>query len=734
LTALANAHIDTAWLWPFRETERKVARTFSNALALLDEHPDVVFASSQVQHLAWIEERHPDLFERIKARVEEGRWVIVGGTWVEPDGNMPAGESFARQFLLGQTWLAEHLGRTADIFWLPDTFGYSAGMPQIARAAGCDTFITQKLSWNSVNVFPYTTLLWEGLDGSRLLTHFPPADDYACAVLPLELVKAQKKMAKQPVGAGLFLYGFGDGGGGPTREMAARIDQLANVAGLPRLRHGTPAEFFDTVRAQLPHPPVWSGELYLEYHRGTLTSQAQIKQLHRHAELLLREAEIWATAAHLQKGWPYPAEELRELWRETLVMEFHDVLPGTSIGWVHDEAVERLEAVVRSAQGIVDEALGVLAGSGSAILDATASPHGQPGVPALGSALATQPAAATTASESHGRIELANDRFRAVISDGVVTSLVDLTADRELVAPGQELARYRMHPDRPTRWDAWDLDEPHLRGTVVVPAASWELVSDASVVVEREWRGTAIRTHLRLRDDGLEITTDVDWHAEDCLLRLECDLDVLAGLTTAETMYGFVQRPTAANTSWEQAKFETSAHRWLHVGEPGYGVGLLTPTTYGHQVTRQERAGGGVVIRIGFSLLRSAAFPDPRRDAGRHTFRHLLLPGADIPALVTAADREAFPLRQVRGQQFEPVVSVDSSSVAVVAVKLAEDSSGDVIVRLRETCGTAARADVRLCVPASPLECDLIERPLGAIDPEDMRLRPFEVKTLRFRR
>ncbi len=735
LTALANAHIDTAWLWPFRETERKVARTFSNALALMDEDPDVVFASSQVQHLAWIAQGHPDLFQRIKARVDEGRWIVVGGTWVEPDGNMPSGESFARQFLQGQTWLADNLGLTVDVFWLPDTFGYSAGLPQIARAAGCDTFVTQKLSWNSVNVFPYTTLLWEGLDGSRLLTHFPPADNYSCAVLPMELTKARTKMSKQPVTNGLFLYGFGDGGGGPTREMADRIDQLSDVSGLPRLRHGSVAEFFQAVREELPEPPVWSGELYLEYHRGTLTSQAQIKQAHRRAEVLLREAEMWATGAQLQRGHAYPSEQLRDAWRELLVMQFHDVLPGTSIGWVHDEAVERLQAVVTMAQQTIDGSLAALAASGSQLLHVTASPHGHPGVPALGSAPAFETSGSRTATESQGLIELANARFRALVADGVVTSLIDLTVDRELVAPGKALGRYRMHPDRPTRWDAWDLDEQHMRGTVVVAPSSWELVSDATVVVEREWRGTTIRTHLILREDGLEIASDVDWHAEDCLLRLECDVDVLAGLTTAETMYGFVQRQTVTNTGWEQAKFETSAHRWLHIGEPGYAVAVLTPTTYGHQVTRKDRDGGGVFTRIGFSLLRSAAFPDPRRDAGRHQFRHIVLPGLGIPDVVAAADRDSFPVRHISGSTFPPVASVESTTVAVEAVKLAEDGSGDVVVRLRETCGTAAKARVRLCVPSpSVVQTDLIERGTTDVDPQALRFRPFEVKTLRFRR
>lgn len=476
--------------------------------------------------------------------------------------------------------------------------------------------------------------------------------------------------------------------------------------------------------------------MYLEYHRGTLTSQARIKQLHRRAESLLREAEIWATTAAVQRQTPYPGDDLRALWKELLVMQFHDVLPGTSIGWVHDEAVERLQAVVDGAERIAVAALRDVAGEGGLRLSATASPHGNDGVPALGSAVDAGPRGwATTARESEW-IELSNERLRVRIENGLVTSLVDARDDRELVAPGGAIGRIRIHPDRPIRWDAWDLDEHHARGAAEIPASAAEVMSDDTVVVLREWRGTTIEQGFRLRPDGLEITTAVDWHAKDCLLRLECDVDLLAPFTSAETMYGYVQRPTAANTTWEQAKFETCGHRWLHLGEPGYGVTVLTPTTYGHQVTRRPRPEGGVYTRVGFSLLRSAAFPDPRRDAGNHIFTHIIVPGTGLPDAVALADRQSFAVRAVTGAAvFNPVVEATGAGLAVEAVKLAEDGSGDVVVRIRETCGTRTDGAVRLCVPAASVtQCDLLERPLGEVDPARLPLRPFEVKTLRFRR
>jgi alpha-mannosidase len=724
LHAVANAHIDTAWLWPFRETVRKAARSFANVLAVMEDDPDVVFASSQVQHLAWMQERYPELFERIRARVAQGRWTIEGGTWVEPDGNMPSGESFARQFLQGQTWLQNELGITASSFWLPDTFGYSAGLPQIARGAGCETFITQKLSWNSINVFPYTTLLWEGIDGSRLLTHFPPADNYNCAVLPDELAKAGTKMGKQAVSEGLFLYGFGDGGGGPTREMSSRIHRLQDTEGLPRLHNSTVAAFFEAARAA--EPPLWSGELYLEYHRGTLTSQSVIKQLHRRAEIVLREAEIWCTGALLQQGAAYPAEQLRDLWRELLVMQFHDVLPGTSIGWVHDEATQRLQAVIDGAEDLIGEALAELAGDGDEVVSVTASPHGFADVPAFGSAPEVHESTAVRATESGGVITLENDRLRATFRGGLVTSLI--VDGRETVTPDGAIGRLRLHPDRPVRWDAWDLDEQHMDGTIEVDVQAAELMPDVSVEVVREWRGSTFTQNYRLRSYGLEIRTEVDWHAEDVLLRMECDLDVLATSAYSETMYGYLKRPITTNTSWDRAKFETCGHRWLHVGEAGFGVALLTPSTYGSHITRHPRRDRGVYTRVAFSLLRAPAFPDPRREAGKHTFTHVVVPGAGPDVAVALADQESFGVRTVTGRTFPPVVRATGQGVAVEAVKLAEDGSGDVIVRMRETLGARSVGSLEA---DEAILCDLIERPIESVDPARLEFGQFEVQTLR---
>lgn len=742
LHAVANAHIDTAWLWPFRETVRKVTRTFANAVALLDENPTMTFASSQVQHLAWMHDTQPGLFERIRRHVLEGRWLVMGGTWVEPDGNMPSGESFARQFLMGQTWLAENLGTMADTFWLPDTFGYSAGLPQIARSAGCSRFVTQKLSWNAVNRFPHSTLWWEGLDGSRLLTHCPPADSYNSIVDPSELARAAQSLAREPLAHGLLLYGFGDGGGGPTRDMLASIDALSDVAGLPRVRHDTVSGFFQATIDDLPEPPVWTGELYLEYHRGTLTSHSTIKSLHRRTEALLREAEVWATGAWLVRGEPYPGDVLDHAWRELLVMQFHDVLPGTSIAWVHDEAVERLTSAVASAEAIISAALAALAGPGGGDIAVSASPHGSQQVPAFGGVAAIAPAPDPPPVRAEGQaLVIDNGLIRVTVGPDGVTSLIDLVADRDVVSPGGMIGALRRHPDRPTRWDAWDLEEWHRRSSQVLAADGAPAAATGNgtvcVTTHRTWDHGAVvqRFTVSAQSPELVIDTEVDWGDSDVLLRLDCDLAVAAPTVTAETMYGFVDRPTAANTSWEQAKFETCGHRWLRVAEPGYGVALLTPTTYGYSATRHPGA-DGPTTHVGLSLLRSPGFPDPRRDHGRHTFRHVIVPGASLADTVAAADRETFPVRLLRGTPFAPIAGVAGGSAALEALKPAQDRSGDVILRLRETQGTRTRAQVRLRVPlARAARADLLEReqselPIAA-DGLHLRLRPFEVVTLR---
>src|SRR5918995_353836 len=340
LSAVGHAHIDCAWLWPLRETRRKCARTFANVTALAADYPELVFACSSAQQYAWVKEDQPALFDRIKRTVASGQWAPVGGMWVESDANLPGGESLARQLVHGRRFFRDELGVDTPEVWLPDTFGYTAAFPQLARLAGARWFLTQKLSWNETNRMPHHTFRWEGLDGPRILPHFPPVDTYNAELTGAELAHAVANYAEKGAGTrSLVPFGYGDGGGGPTREMLERARRLADLEGSPRVTVESPAAFFAAAEAEYPDAPVWSGELYFELHRGTYTSQAATKAGNRRSERLLREAELWAATAAVRAGAPYPYDELDELWKTVLLHQFHDILPGSSISWVHREAV-----------------------------------------------------------------------------------------------------------------------------------------------------------------------------------------------------------------------------------------------------------------------------------------------------------------------------------------------------------------------------------------------------------
>src|SRR5690606_10952090 len=325
VSAVGHAHIDSAWLWPLRETVRKVARTAANVTALMDDHPGLVFAMSQAQQLEWIKEHRPEVYARVKEKAAEGRFVPVGGMWVEADTNMPGGEAMARQFVFGKRFFAEEFGVDTPEVWLPDSFGYSAALPQIVRLAGARWFLTQKISWNRTNPFPHHSFQWEGIDGTRVFTHFPPADTCNSELAGRELAHAARNFRdKGAATRSLVPFGWGDGGGGPTREMLGRADRLADLEGSPKVRLERPAEFFAAAEQEYPQAPVWAGELYLELHRGTYTSQARTKQGNRRSEHLLREAELWAATAAVRTGAAYPYDRLERIWKQVLLHQFHD--------------------------------------------------------------------------------------------------------------------------------------------------------------------------------------------------------------------------------------------------------------------------------------------------------------------------------------------------------------------------------------------------------------------------
>ncbi|WP_052852878.1 alpha-mannosidase [Streptomyces avicenniae] len=742
ISAVGHAHIDTAWLWPLRETVRKVTRTVANATNLMDEHPGYRFVMSQAQQLAWLKEHKPDVFARAAEKAATGQFLPTGSLWVEPDTNITGGESLVRQFVHGKRFYLEEFGVETEEMWLPDTFGYNAALPQLMKLAGVRWFITQKISWNTTNTFPHHTFWWEGIDGTRIFSHFPPVDTYNAELTGPELAHAEGNFKeKGPASRSLVPFGYGDGGGGPTREMLGRAARLADLAGSPRVDIEKPADFFEKAHEEYgAKAPVWSGELYLELHRGTLTSQLKTKQGNRRSEHLLREAELWCATATVRTGAPYPYEQLDRLWKTVLTHQFHDILPGSSIAWVHREAEETYARVAAELTALVDEAQRALAGPGDPAGPAlvfNAAPHARGGVPALGAAPVPSPA--QDAAASGEALVLDNGLLRVRVDErGLVTSVFDLTEEREALPPGKSANLLQLHQDFPNQWDAWDIDSFYRNTVTDLTEADEVRAVDGGVLVVRTVGSSTIRQTLTLAPGArrLDIDTEVDWRERERLLKAAFPLDLRADHSRGEIQYGHTQRPTHSNTSWEAAKFEFCAHRYLHVAEPGWGMAVVNDSTYGHEITRDVREDGGTTTTIRLSLLRGARFPDPEADLGTHRLRYALVVGATLGDAIREGYAFNLPERRVPGSAaVAPLVSVDHEAVVVEAVKLADDGSGDVIVRLFESLGGRAVTTLTAGFPlAGAVVTDLLERPLAdAPEVTDGRLtlRPFQILTLR---
>ncbi len=755
LSAIGHSHIDSAWLWPIRETIRKVARTTSNVVHLLDTHPDLIYAMSSAQQYAWLEEHRPELFAKITEHVKAGRFVPVGGMWVESDTNMVGGEAMARQFVHGQRYFIDRFGIECPEVWLPDSFGYSAALPQIVSLAGCRWLLTQKISWNTVNVFPHHTFWWEGIDGTRVFTHFPPVDTYNSDLSGAELAHAVANFRdKGGADRSLVPFGWGDGGGGPTREMIARARRTADLEGSPKVVIQAPSDFFAAAEAEYPDAPTWVGELYLEIHRGTYTSQAKTKQGNRRSEHLLREAELWSATAAARGLLDYPYDALDRIWKLVLLQQFHDILPGSSIAWVHREAVANYAVIGAELEELIGAAISALAGAdGGAQVEFNATPFEINGVPALGAAIPTELDQVVGVSRSegfaaNGEIELDNGLLRVVVDGrGLLTSIIDLVAGREIVPPGSAANLLQLHRDFPNQWDAWDIDE-HYRNTVAdvveVDAIDLGTGHDGGVTVRitRTFRNSTCVQVVTLAPGRrqLDCAIEVDWHERETLLKLAFPVDLHTDHAAYEIQFGHLTRPTHQNTSWDAARFEVCAHRWVQVGEPGYGIAVVNDATYGHDITRQARPGGGTTSTVRLSLLRAPRYPDPETDQGAHVLHYGLVAGAGILEAAAAGYAINLPPRRVAGHEpVEPLVRVTGPGPAVIeAVKLADDRSGDVIVRLYEPHGARTEFGLATSWPvASARIVDLLERPLesealAAHDGElRLSLRPFQIVTLR---
>ena len=797
ITVTGHTHIDVAWLWRIRETRQKMARSMSTALALMEQYPDYRFMYNQGVLLDYLSEDYPEVFERMKAQVSAGRFEIEGALWLEPDANITNGESFVRHILHGIAYHQKTFGVTPRIFWLPDTFGYSAALPQLMQLSDVNVFITHKLSWNDTNRMPNETFHWEGIDGSTVAAYFLTTQNYDsksigttyCPDLkPTHVMGTWRRHGQQDLNKELFLvYGHGDGGGGPTREMLENIRRMEKgIPGCPAVRHEHMRPFFERLlkrMAERPQDyPTWVGELYLEYHRGTLTSVAKNKRNNRLAEQALRELEALAVLAEQRAGTTYPGEELHALWRIVLLNQFHDILPGSSIGAVFDDSDRDYADFFTRAEALRAELMGHFARPGQAGLFnvlgrarnglLAIESDGPQRVGVGGVELMTQtirradgsvaqvvpvrelaPIAVTPVALAEGiaasgsadlqvsETGLENAVIAARFDErGRITSLFDKRRQRELIPQGAVANRFQAYRDMPVEYDAWDIDESFEDQV-------WEIDDLVSVeVVETgpyraaicfEWRYENSRlvqvVALEAGSDQLDFDSFIDWHEHDTLVKTAFPLDLLVRESTAEIQFGHVRRPAHRNTSWDQARFETVMHRWVDLSEPDFGVAMLNDSKYGYDVV-------GSTLRL--TVLKSPTYPWPMADQGEHRFSYALvvhhgLLESDIPGRAEAYN---LPLKLVPGAagnpaEAAPLLRLDGTGVTLEALKKSEDGAG-MVVRLWETHGRATEAVLHLPAGVGRAEIvNLLEQKGAGVAIVDgavrLGLAPFQILTLK---
>lgn len=794
IVPVGHAHLDTAWLWPLDITMKKMAHTTATQLQLLEQYPEYVFAHSQASQYEWLELQYPALFKRLKKAIAAGRWEVVGSMWVEADCNLTGAESLIRQFLYGRRYFREKLGVQTDDMFLPDVFGYAASLPQILTKFNIRYFITQKISWNQFNKFPHHTFWWQGIDGTKIWAHFPPADTYCADCTPQQImfsVKNYKDHARSD--SSLYLFGFGDGGGGPTEKHIEFLRRARLAPNLPEVATGKKAvEFMRESRARGRDLVTWTGELYLELHRGTYTSQAANKKGNRLSEFLLRDAELLSCFA---EGFPktYPAKELEALWKLVLLNQFHDIIPGSSVREVYEDSDKDYAHILAEGARIVEEKLRAI----GAKFDTTgmerpvalfqnSTTTGQGQIPADGKvpqsvatadeALPVQlveefgertlvfpvPSAALGAVSvadlsdapptrkyrhrvSGRRIE--NDEFGVRFdSNGNIVSIESLEDGSEFIEPGRLANLFQLLDDKPLFWSAWDVDIYALETAKdLIKSESFEIVERGPVRVGarivKKFGNSTITQRITLGPTpGVRFDTEVDWHEEDKMLKVAFPVNINAARATFEVQFGSIERTTHSNTSWDMARFEVCAQKWVDMSEGDQGVALLNDCKYGHDVR-------GNVMRL--SLLRSPKAPDPQCDMGKHRFTYVLLPHFgphNYGGVVQAAYALNAPLRYAMLPQgasgvadgaisLPPFVACDDRNIVIETVKKAEDS-GAIIVRLYE-CHNARGSAELACIraPKSAYLCDLEEKPLRECEVHDGMVlfdyKPFEIITIK---
>lgn len=779
---IGHTHIDVAWLWTLAQTEEKAQRSFSTVLRLMEQYPEYKFMSSQPQLYEYVKQAAPEIYQQILQRVKEGRWEVEGAMWLEADCNLTSGESLVRQILHGKRFMETEFGVESHVLWLPDVFGYSAAMPQILRKSGVDRFFTTKIGWNETNKMPYDAFLWQGIDGSEVFTFFGTARDYdkpgdsdTCTTYvgntePRQALGTWERFQqKEYSNRTLITFGFGDGGGGPTRHhLEVQRRTAFGIPGIPRTEITPAGAYLDllyrdvcTRAAETGRIPRWVGELYLEFHRGTYTSIAKNKRNNRKSEFLLQKAETLSLLANCLCGSTYPKQALHDSWQTVLLNQFHDIIPGSSIHEVYEVSDQHYAQVLSNGTRIARNALQALAsrvgGKGllvynplgfvrSGMVQWNGEAYWAEDVPAMGWKVITPQSAIPNVDAACRTLE--NGFYRLTLDDtGAIISLVDKRADRELCLPGCKLNELQVFEDFPRDYDAWELsryykDKMWAADTLV----SSEIVGDSvrrGIRLVKTYGSSTITQTVYLYSDSprIDFETEVDWHQRHQLLKAAFPLDIHTSEAVCEIQFGHVKRPTHGNTSWDAAKFEVCAQKWVDLSEHGYGVALLNDCKYGHSAE-------GSTLKL--SLLKGATYPDPEADQGRHVFTYSLLPHTG-DFREAGVIREAYSLNQPlmatslcgAGSQLPgcfSLVQCSQPNIIIETVKQAEDND-DIILRFYESFDQ--RCNARLCfgIPFRTVQvCDLMENPVPDAKLQiqeqtvTVPVKNFEIVTLRISR
>lgn len=738
-TAIGHSHLDLGWLWPIRETRRKAVRTFSNALANIGRYPEYIYGASQPQQFQWIKESYPKLYGRIKEAVRNGSIELQGGMWVEADTNLTSGESLIRQIHYGKKFFFEEFNEDMKICWLPDVFGYNANLPQILKKTGLEYFMTIKLSWNEYNTFPYKTFNWIGIDGSSVLVHMPPEGDYNSGGTPLCVKRAADNFTEKDVlDSALLVYGAGDGGGGPGEVHIELIKRQENLEGFPRVHFGRAIDFFENLKFSKDKLKSYKGELYLEKHQGTYTTQARNKYCNRKIEFLLHDVEMLASCAYL-KGYEYPHILLEKIWKEVLLYQFHDILPGSSIKVVYDESQERYSEMMRELEDEKENILKYLS-SGNSMTLINTSPFEREEYVKYDNKWYYAKAEAYSSSQmiradeefglKYGSDYIENEYIKTVFSnEGHIISLYDKINSME--SCGKYLNKLVLYTDKWKYFNAWDIDINYpKRRKAILKIVGSETYIDGPRVVRRNFfrHGNTTITQDVILTSGrrfIEFDTECNYHETFKMLRADFAPSVYCDSVKCDIQFGSFDRSTRDDTSIEKAQFEICAHKWVDMSNIDYGVSLINDCKYGHRVK------SGI---ISLNLLRSPVYPDTDADRGKHKFKYAFYPHkGNIIECDTIKASYLFNIKPLvcnSNVSIKPVVMADSKNIIIETIKKAEKEDG-IIIRLYECFGQNTSANVTVSFDyIEAYETDMLENPFFKIGLQGLSFTSFEVKTI----